>query len=106
MKNFLKQALASIIGTLIGLIIFSSVSTLGLLFILIAATASKDTGPEVKDKSVLVFDLSTKIMDSQPNSNQLFQKALGGVDQDQISLHKVVQRSKKPKATRALWGFI
>jgi len=105
MKNFLKQAFASIIGTLIGLIIFSSVSTLGLLFILIAATASKDTGPEVKDKSVLVFDLSTKIMDSQPNSNQLFQKALGGVDQDQISLHKVVQAIEKAQGDPRIVGI-
>jgi len=95
MKNFLKQTFSSILGTLIGLTIFSGVSTIGLLSILIVATASKDTGPEIKDNSILVFDLGLKITDSTPSSSQFLQKTLAGVDEDQISLHKLVQTLEK-----------
>ncbi|MFN9952986.1 MAG: signal peptide peptidase SppA, partial [bacterium] len=88
MNNFFKQTCASLIGSLLGLIIFSGVGSLGLLFIIIAATA-KDTSPQVKDKSMLVFDLSMKITDSQPSSSDFLQKTLTGVDEEQITLRKV-----------------
>ena len=105
MKNFLKQTFASIIGSLIGLTIFSGIGILGLLFILIAATAAKDTGPEVKDRSVLVFDLGLKITDSEPNSSQLLQKALVGADEAQISLHKVIQAIETAQSDPRIVGI-
>ncbi|HEY9599510.1 MAG TPA: S49 family peptidase, partial [Cyanophyceae cyanobacterium] len=76
MRQFLKQTFASLIGSLAGLILFFGIGTGGLLLLIIAA-ASKDTGPQVKDKSVLVFDLSLDISDSQPSSST--SEALGQV---------------------------
>ncbi|HLO83860.1 MAG TPA: signal peptide peptidase SppA [Nostocaceae cyanobacterium] len=95
MTNFLKQTLASAIGTLLGLAIFSSVSFFGLIVLLVAATSSKDTGPEVKNKSVLVFDLATKITDSEPDSSKFLQKTLAGKDESEISLRKVIESIEK-----------
>jgi len=91
MNNFLKQTLASLIGSLLGLTIFSGVSTVGFLLILIAVASSQSSTPTVKDKSVLVFDLSMNITDSEPNSSQLLQKTFSGVEENNITLRKVVE---------------
>lgn len=66
MANFFKQTLASLLGTLLGLFIFAGVSTTGLLILLFAVASSSNTGPVVKDKSVVVFDLSMNITDREP----------------------------------------
>ncbi|MEA5579504.1 signal peptide peptidase SppA [Anabaena sp. UHCC 0451] len=105
MKNFLKQIFASVIGSLLGLTIFSGIGTLGLLFLVIAATTSKDTGPKVKDKSMLVFDLSMKITDSQPSSNDFLQKTLAGVDEDRITLRKVIETLEKARRDPRIVGI-
>lgn len=78
MRNFLKQTFASAVGSLLGLFIFFGLGTAGLL--LLIAVASRDTGPEVKDKSVLVFDLSLNITDAKPSSgtSAALQEALTG----------------------------
>ena len=95
MNNFLKQTLASLIGSLLGLTIFSGVSTVGFLLILIAVASSQSSTPTVKDKSVLVFDLSMNITDSEPNSSQLLQKTFSGVEENNITLRKVVETLDK-----------
>ncbi|MEA5551604.1 signal peptide peptidase SppA [Anabaena cylindrica UHCC 0172] len=105
MTNFLKQTFASLIGSLLGLTIFSGISTLGLLFLIVVATTSKDTGPEVKDKSMLVFDLSMKITDSQPSSSDLLQKTLTGVDEDRITLRKVIETLEKAQKDPRIVGI-
>ncbi|BAZ80985.1 signal peptide peptidase SppA [Sphaerospermopsis kisseleviana CS-549] len=104
MNNFFKQTCASLIGSLLGLIIFSGVGSLGLLFIIIAATA-KDTSPQVKDKSMLVFDLSMKITDSQPSSSNFLQKTLTGVDEEQITLRKVIETLEKAQRDPRIVGI-
>ncbi|NJR49564.1 MAG: signal peptide peptidase SppA [Leptolyngbyaceae cyanobacterium CSU_1_3] len=87
MRDFLKHTFA----TLFGILIFLGLSFGGLL-LLIIATASKDTEPQVKDKSVLVFDLSQNIADSQPNSStrQAINEALSGDETDTITLKTVL----------------
>ncbi|BAZ30848.1 signal peptide peptidase SppA [Cylindrospermum sp. NIES-4074] len=105
MNNFLKQTFASLVGSLLGLMIFSGVSTVGLLILLVAAISSKDTGPVVKDKSMLVFDLSMKITDSTPSSSQFLQKALSGVDEDRITLRKVLATLEKAKSDPRIVGI-
>lgn len=104
MNNFFKQTCASLIGSLLGLIIFSGVGSLGLLFLIIAATA-KDTSPQVKDKSMLVFDLSMKITDSQPSANDFLQKTLTGVDEEQITLRKVIETVEKAQRDPRIVGI-
>jgi protease-4 len=95
MNNFFKQTIASALGTVLGLSIFSGISLFSLIVLLIAATSSKDTGPQVKNKTVLVFDLATKITDSEPDSSKFLQKTLSGVDDSEISLRKVIESIEK-----------
>ncbi|MEH2202433.1 signal peptide peptidase SppA [Nostoc sp.] len=105
MRNFIKQTFASLVGTLLGLIIFGGLGTAGLLLLILAATSSKDTGPNVKDKSVLVFDLSMKITDSEPSSGELFQNTISGVDDERISLRKVVETLEKARRDPRIVGI-
>ncbi|MEH1868894.1 MAG: signal peptide peptidase SppA [Nostoc sp.] len=105
MRNFIKQTFASLVGTLLGLIIFGGLGTTGLLLLIFAASSSKDTGPNVKDKSVLVFDLSMKITDSEPSSDELFQKTLSGVDDERMALRKVVETLEKARRDPRIVGI-
>ncbi|WP_353932293.1 signal peptide peptidase SppA [Okeanomitos corallinicola TIOX110] len=105
MTNFLKQTAASLIGSLLGLTIFAGAGTLGLLFLVIAAATSSDTSSQVKNKSMLVFDLSVKITDSQPNSSEFLQKALTGVDEETITLRKVIETIEKAQRDPRIVGI-
>ncbi|OBQ33958.1 MAG: signal peptide peptidase SppA [Anabaena sp. CRKS33] len=105
MNNFIKQTLASLIGNLLGLTIFSGLSTVGFLLILIAVASSQNSGPTVKDKSVLVFDLSMKITDSEANSDQLLQKTLSGRNENSITLRKVVETLDKAGRDQRIVGI-
>jgi protease-4 len=105
MNNFIKQTLASLIGNLLGLTIFSGLSTLGFLLILIAVSSSQNSGPTVKDKSVLVFDLSMKITDSEANSDQFLQKTLSGTKENSITLRKVVETLDKAGRDQRIVGI-
>ncbi|WP_071189024.1 signal peptide peptidase SppA [Trichormus sp. NMC-1] len=105
MNNFLKQTFASLIGSLLGLTLFSGIGTLGLLFLIIVATTSKDAGPQVKDKSVLVFDLSMKITDSEPSSSKFLQRTLTGTNEDSITLRKVIETLEKAQRDPRIVGI-
>ncbi|ADI65844.1 signal peptide peptidase SppA [Trichormus azollae] len=105
MTNFLKQTFASLIGSLLGLTIFSGIATLSLFFLIVIAATSKDTGPQVKDKSILVFDLSMKITDSQPSSSDFLKKTLIGVNEDQITLRKVIETLEKAQRDPRIVGI-
>lgn len=89
MRDFLKHTLA----TLLGLCIFAGISFGGLLLLLIAASSlSRDSGPQVKDKTVLVFDLAQTITDAPPNSStrEVLSDALSGADTNTIALRSVL----------------
>lgn len=105
MRNFFKQTFASLIGSLLGLIIFSGIGTTGLLLLLFAAATSKETGPVVKDKSVVVFDLSMNITDGEPNSDAIFQKALSGVEENRMALRNVLQTIEKAQSDPRIVGI-
>ncbi|MBG1265310.1 signal peptide peptidase SppA [Nostoc sp. WHI] len=105
MRNFIKQTFASLVGTLLGLIIFGGLGTTGLFLLILAATSSKDPGPNVKDKSMLVFDLSMKITDSEPSSGELFQNTISGVDEERMSLRKVLETLEKARRDPRIVGI-
>ncbi len=105
MRNFLQQTFASLIGSLLGLFIFCGLGTTGLLLLVLVAATSKDTGPEVKDKSVVVFDLSMNITDSEPNSGEVLQKALSGVDDNRMTLRSVVDSIEKARRDSRIVGI-
>ncbi len=88
MRDFLKYTLAS----LTGLVLFCSLGVGGLLFLIISAAAT-DSGPQVKDKSVLTLDLSTSITDSKPASTtgQAIGDILSSSGDSSISLQTVLK---------------
>jgi protease IV len=78
MRQFLKQALASTIGSLLGLTLFSAVS-LTLVTITISALIQNATNHEatkVPEKSILTIDLSRSIVDLNPGKS--LQEAIAG----------------------------
>lgn len=105
MRTFLKQTFASLIGSLLGLIIFCGVGTTGLLLLLFAAASSKQVGPEVKDKSVIVFDLAMNITDAEPSSSQMFQEAFSGSSQERMSLRSVLDAIEKARNDKRIVGI-
>ena len=105
MANFIKQTFASLVGSLLGLFIFFGIGTTGLLLLLFAATSSREVEPVVKDKSFLVFDLSTNITEGNPNSSQLLQQFISGDYQKQISLRALVDTIEKAKNDKRIIGI-
>lgn len=105
MNNFLKQTVASLVGTVLGLIIFSGIGTTTLLFLLFVAASSKDPGPVVKDKSVVVFDLSMNITDREPTSSEVLQNTLSGVEQQRMTLRSVLDTITKAKDDSRIVGI-
>jgi protease-4 len=95
MRNFLKQTLASTIGSCLGLLLFSGLATFGLIFLLVNASL-KDTTPVVEKKSVLIFDLSLNISDSNPKGGDtVLATALSGDSEESLSLRQVVEAIDK-----------
>ncbi|GAA6623855.1 signal peptide peptidase SppA [Scytonema sp. NUACC26] len=105
MRNFLKQTFASLVGSLLGLFIFLGLGTTGLLLLLFAAASSKDVGPLVKDKSVLVFDLSMNITDGEPSTSELLEKALSGEEINRMSLRSVLDALEKARLDKRIVGI-
>jgi protease IV len=78
MRQFLKQALASTIGSLLGLTLFSALS-LTLVTITIGAlvqSAANREATRIPEKSILTIDLSRSIVDLNPGKT--LQQALAG----------------------------
>jgi protease-4 len=92
MRSFLKYTFATLVGSFLGLFLFLGVG-FGSLIWLIVSTASKTGEPTVEDKSVLVFDLSATIRDTQPqlSSRQAVESALGEPDESVLTLRNVLQ---------------
>ena len=91
MRQFLKQALASTVGSLLGLTLFSAVSiavvsvTLGVL--IQSATDSNNT-IKIPDKSILTIDLSRSIVDIDPGNT--LQETIAGEANSVIELKSVL----------------
>lgn len=92
MKDFFKFTLASLLGNLIGLVLITTMGIGGLIFLIIMS-ASQDSGPQVKDKSVLVFDLSLSVSDTGPNpsTSEALQQAFSENTSTEIQLRTLVQ---------------
>ncbi|NEQ34741.1 MAG: hypothetical protein F6K04_27950 [Leptolyngbya sp. SIO4C5] len=94
MRDFLKYAAASAVGafvSLVALIILLGFGAVG-LFTFVVATASRDTEPQVEDKSLLVFDLSIDITNSIPPTGPeiVIEEALYGDLGQAVSLQTVL----------------
>jgi protease IV len=91
MRPFFKQTLASTIGSVLGLTIFSGISLLTVLSIVIgiATSVSKNTVPVVREKTILVLDLSTNIVDHDPGTS--LEAALSGKAQHSLTIRSATQ---------------
>ncbi|WP_414530303.1 signal peptide peptidase SppA [Nodularia chucula] len=105
MRNFFKQTFASLLGTVLGLMIFFGISTTGILLLLFAVTSSRDTTPQVQDKSVVVFDLSMNITDRPPSSGELLQTALSGAESQRMTLRSVLDTVEKARLDPRIVGI-
>ena len=92
MNQFFKQTAASILGTLTALILFFTLGT-GVLAFLIGTIAVRDNTPQVKAKSVLVLDLSVPIWDTSPPAD--FNSLLSNSNEGIIPLRQAIQAIDK-----------
>jgi protease-4 len=106
MKDFLKYTFASLLGNLLGLALIVTMGVGGLIFLVMAA-ATQDSGPQVKDKSVLVFDLSLNITDADPDysTGQLFEQALAENSPNQIKLRTILEGLEKASQDDRIVGL-
>ena len=65
MRSFLKQLFATLVGSFLGLVLFSIIGT-GSLFILLLLVGNRTQQPQLSSESILVFDLSKPIQDTNP----------------------------------------
>ncbi|MBD2301658.1 MULTISPECIES: signal peptide peptidase SppA [Nostocales] len=105
MTNFVKQTAASVIGSLLGLFIFFGIGTTGLFLLLFAIAATQEVSPVVKNKSVLVFDLSLNITDREPTAGEELQRTLSGTPEDRITLRKVLDAINQAKQDPKIVGI-
>ena len=102
MGQFLKQTFASLIGSLAGLFLFCAIGTSSLVFLFFMAT-SQQKEPQVKEKSILTFDLSTEITDSQSPAN--FANTIYGESSNTITLRKVLNALEKATKDERVVGI-
>jgi protease IV len=91
MRPFFKQTLASTIGSVLGLTVFSGISLLTVLSIVIgiATSVSKNTVPVVREKTILVLDLSSNIVDHNPGTS--LEATLSGKAQHSLTIRSASQ---------------
>ena len=108
MKDFLKYTCASLLGTFLGLLLLGGIGLGGLvLLIAVAASSSKDSGPQVKDKSVMVLDLSLNITDSKPSrsTSAAIQGVLSDDSGDAVTLRTVLDAIDSAKKDPKIVGI-
>ncbi len=93
MRDFFKIAAASAVGTLVGLfslVLLLGIGAFGLVSVLLMSTSSEPEA-EIEDKSVLVFDLATDIVDGAvSNAGGLLDESFYGVEPS-VSLYNALQ---------------
>lgn len=105
MRNFIKQTFASVVGSLLGLFIFFGLGTTGIVLLLFGV-ASRDNSPQVKDKSVLVYDLSLNITDAKPSgTSAIVQEALSSQDDNTVTLRSVLDTLEKARRDKRIVGI-
>ena len=93
MSQFIKQTFASIVGTIAGFLILLTMGATGFVMLIVAASSTSSVESVVKDKSVLVFDLSIPIRDAAPQV-KLQQVVTGNID-NSVTLRSVLQSLEK-----------
>ncbi|TAG95005.1 MAG: signal peptide peptidase SppA [Oscillatoriales cyanobacterium] len=108
MKDFLKYTFASLLGSLLGLALIGSIGLGGLVVLIaMAASSSKDSGPQVKDKSILVLDLSLNIADSKPSrsTGAALEEVFSDEGSDTVTLRSVLDAIASAKKDPKIVGI-
>ena len=102
MRDFFKTTLA----TIVGLTLFSGISLLGLVLLIAGlAVSGQSSAIQVKDNSVLTFDLAKQITDSKSdrNAREFINDAVSGELDDGLTLRSVTSAldyaARDPKIT-------
>jgi protease-4 len=103
MGQFFKQTIASLIGSLVGLLLFFSLGASGLAFLLFFATSPRQE-PTVKEKSILVFDLSLPIKDARSPAN--LSQAFTADNSNAITLRQVLHSLEKATKDKHIVGLL
>ncbi|MGB3767781.1 MAG: signal peptide peptidase SppA [Phormidesmis sp.] len=107
MRDFFKIAAASAVGTLVGLfslLLLLGIGAFGLVGVLVASSGSEPE-IELEDDSVLVFDLSTDIVDGAVNSSgALFEGAFYGGTRS-VSLYNAIAAIKAAAEDEQISGI-
>lgn len=106
MRQFLKYTFASILGTLVSVVLLV-VLGMGGFIVLLASLAAKDTTPQVKDRSVLVLDLGLRINDTEPSSTTTtaINEALSGTTKRTITLREFLDTVEGAIADERIIGL-
>ncbi|MGL5083277.1 MAG: signal peptide peptidase SppA [Microcoleaceae cyanobacterium] len=106
MKDFLKYTTASLLGNLLALILTLTAGIGGLIF-LISSAANQKSEPLVKEKSILVLDLSVNITDSETEytTSQVFQQTLAEAIPSQLQLRTVLKSIDEARQDEQIVGL-
>jgi len=106
MRQFLKYTFASILGTLVSVVLLVMLG-MGGFIVLVASLAAKDTTPQVKDRSMLVLDLGLRINDTEPSSTTTtaINEALSGTTKRTITLREFLDTLEGAIADERIVGL-
>jgi protease IV len=103
MGQFFKQTIASIIGTIAGLLILITMGATGFVMLIVAATSNTSAESQVKNKSILVLDLSIPIRDSAAPMG--IQQVFAGEMDRSLTLRDVLQSLEKASQDDRIVGL-
>lgn len=109
MKDFLKFTFASLVGSIVAIALLVTVGVGGLLSLVISiAASSKDSGPKVEDKTILVLDLGTTIQDAKVTSttSEALEEVLSGDRAATLGLRNVVNAIDKAAEDKRIIGLL
>jgi protease IV len=106
MRPFFKQTLASTLGSVLGLTIFSGISLLTVLLVVGGIIASFDDKglPALKEKTILVLDMSAGITDFNPGAT--VEQTLAGRARKDLTVNQVtkaIQSASKDQKIVAIY---
>ena len=90
MRQFLKQTLASTIGTIVGLGLMGLVSIGGLIALLVALAATEKE-PELTADTILTLDLSQEIRDAPLGNREALTGLLAGQSSEVLPLRTILE---------------
>jgi protease-4 len=103
MGQFIKQTFASIVGSLVGLMLFFAVGTSAIVLLFMTATSTQEQ-PQVKNKSFLVFDLSMEIRDNRLPAS--LGQTISGEDKETITLREILETLDRATKDKNIIGLL